>query len=364
MGRVFSGKKINKQTKRLSSIGAALFAVSQIVVAADDHANHGHGEHEHTSAAQASQHVHHSHGVGAWMFEYRFMRMDMDGLLDGTDNVSTEEISGATMVGGEAQKTPGKDYLMAPTAMTMDMHMLMAMYGVNDKLSVMGMLNYLDNDMDMVMHMTMPNGARVDRFSDMQTSGIGDTQIGAMYQVRSGLVASMMLSIPTGSIDEKVEMMGRNVRAAYPMQLGSGTYDLIPAITYNAGMGDWSYGGQAEYTYRISENDNDYALGDRLALGAWLKRSLNSTVNVAGRLNIVDWGKIDGADPDINVMMTPTGDPDAQGGTRADLVLDVSANFGGHTLGLAYGVPVYQDLNGPQMELQSIITFSYQYMTL
>ena len=40
----------------------------------------------------------------------------------------------------------------------MDMQMLMAMYGINDKFSIMGMVHYLSYDMDMVMHMFTPAG--------------------------------------------------------------------------------------------------------------------------------------------------------------------------------------------------------------
>jgi len=361
-------KKRHMGTVLAPVVSIVLLAGATVASAAEmNHDEHnGHSGHQHASAAQAGQHVHHSHGMGAWMVEYRFMRMEMDGLLDGTDSVSTEEISGVTMPmgGGNMTKTAGKNYLMAPTEMTMDMHMLMLMYGITDKVAVMGMLNYVKNDMDMVMHMTMPSSMVVDRQSDMQTSGIGDTQIGAMYQVDNGLVGSVMLSVPTGSIDEKVTMMGNRVQAGYPMQLGSGTYDLIPSITYNKKLNGWTYGGQAEYTYRIGENDNDYTLGDRLELSAWAKYSLDSTLNLAARLDIIDWDKIDGKDDDIAVMMSPTNDPDAQGGTRLDLTLDVSKRFGAHTAGLAYGVPIRQDLNGPQMEVQSMITLSYQYMMM
>jgi len=360
---------INKRQLLASVASVALLTGATAASAAEmNHEGHnGHSGHQHASAAQAGQHVHHSHGKGAWMVEYRFMRMEMDGLLDGTDSVSTEEISGATMPmgGGNMQKTAGKSYLMAPTEMTMDMHMVMLMYGLTDKVAIMGMLNYLKNDMDMIMHMTMEmNGNTSNVASNMQTSGVGDTQIGAMYQVEYGLVGSVMLSVPTGSIDEKVTMMGNKVQGGYPMQLGSGTYDLIPSITYNKKINGWTYGGQLEYTYHIGENDNDYTLGDRLELSAWAKYALDSSLNIAGRLDIIDWDKIDGKDPKIATMMSPTNDPDAQGGTRMDLTLDVSKRFGAHTAGLAYGVPIRQDLNGPQMEVKSMITLSYQYMMM
>ena len=51
---------------------------------------------------------------GHWMIAYQFMFDQMDGNLDGTNEVSSEEIL--------------QNFSFAPTAMTMQMHMFMVMY--------------------------------------------------------------------------------------------------------------------------------------------------------------------------------------------------------------------------------------------
>ena len=321
-----------------------------------DHSQHAqmdHSQMDHSSAAQASEHVHHAHGAGQWMFEYRYMRMDMEDLLDGSDSVSVKDVIGTMMAPGQ--------YMMAPTEMTMSMHMFMAMYGFSDKLSAMVMLNYLDNEMDMVNRMGVA--------SSMDTSGVGDTQVGAMYNMKNGWVGALSLSIPTGATDEEVENMmvpGTNRPAPYGMQLGSGTYDLIPSITYTAVQDSWTYGGQAEYTLRTGENDEEYTLGNKLEISAWGKYALNKIVSIGGRLDYLNAGEIDGENPNIpkpmGNFMAPTDDPANYGGTRIDLGVDVTAEFGGHTLGFGYAVPVKQDVNGIQLETQSILTLSYMYM--
>ena len=72
----------------------------------------GHGNED----MAASVHMHHGHGAGGWMFRYRFMRMNMKGLLDGTDDVDSRDISGVSMdMMGNRSLTPGRDYMMAPT---------------------------------------------------------------------------------------------------------------------------------------------------------------------------------------------------------------------------------------------------------
>jgi hypothetical protein len=314
-----------------------------------------HSQMDHSTAAQASEHVHHSHGAGQWMFEYRYMSMDMEDLLDGSDNVSVQDVIGTMMMPGT--------YMMAPTDMTMNMHMAMVMYGFTDKWSGMVMLNYLDNEMGMINRMGVA--------SSMETSGVGDTQVGAMYKIDDAWTAALSLSLPTGATDEKVNNMmtpdptDKRV-APYGMQLGSGTYDLIPSITYSASQGPWTYGGQAEYTLRTGENDDDYTLGNKLEISAWGKYAITKGVSLGGRLDYLNADEVDGVNPDIPTMMgnfmAPTDDPDNYGGTRLDLGLDVTAQVGGHTFGAGYAKPIQQDVNGIQLETQSIWTLSYMYM--
>ena len=127
---------------------------------------------------------------------------------------------------------------MVPTKMTMDMHMFGTMYAISDKWTLMAMLNYLDNDMDMIMPMNMS--------MDMGSSGIGDLKVAGLYDLAqwdSGrrMHLNLGLSLPTGSIDEK-HTNGNTL--GYGMQLGSGTYDFHPAITYLAQTDNYSYGAQ------------------------------------------------------------------------------------------------------------------------
>jgi hypothetical protein len=59
--------------------------------------------------------------------------------------------------------------------------------------------------------------------------------------------------------------------------------------------------------------------------------------------------------------MVQTADPDRQGGQRLDLVFGLNTLLpsslpGRNRLGVEIGVPVYQDLSGPQLETDWTIT--------
>lgn len=324
-----------------------------------DHSQHGgqpmNEQMEHKPGATA--HTHHGHGAGSWMLSYQYMNMSMDGLMDGTSDLATSDV---VMSGGGA-------YMMAPTKMTMDMHMLMGMYGFSDKVSMMVMANYLGKDMDMEASDGTP--------SSMSSSGVGDTMLGLMLRSSPNLVFSAGLSIPTGSIDEKGDMAMSammtmtNVQLPYAMQLGSGTYDVTPAMTWSGRLGAWSGSMQAAYTWRTGSNDNEYTLGNRLELDFSGKWAMTPAFFGTGRLKFSDWGNVSGADPTIAQSMmgnltSPAADPNAQGGSRADLMLGINGRFGGHGLGLEVGVPVYQNLDGPQMKTDMVIIVGYQFMMM
>lgn len=336
-----SDNKIKNMSVSLACAAALALPVGSFAAEGD------HQHHQHTQAAQAVSHVHHKHGAGQWMFEYRYMSMTMEDLLDGSDSVAATDV--ANMMGPYG-------YMMTPTEMTMDMHMLMVMYGVSDKTSVMVMFNSLDNSMDMLAM----NGMT----STMETSGTGDTLVGVMYQGSEHVTAGLMVSIPTGSIDEEITMrnpmsgMVMERPAPSGMQLGSGTYDLIPSMTINKG----GYGGMVEVTHRMDENDNEYTLGNKLKLSAWKKFKLGKAAKAGIRLDHTKTQKTQGLDPRITMVMSPTDDNDATGGTRTDLTLDVTGQFGPSTVGVAYTTPISQSLNGPQLELQSILTVNFQLM--
>jgi len=152
-----------------------------------------------------------------------------------------------------------------------------------------------------------------------------------------------------------------NIKAGYPMQLGSGTWDLIPSITYADSTDRFGWGFQANYRWRLGENDNDYTLGNVLQALGWGKYAMTPKLSGIGKLTIADWGRIDGQDPELNPDLAPTTDPNATGGTRVDLSLGLNGVLGkAHVLGIELGVPVYQDLNGPQLETDWIFSFSYQ----
>ncbi|AKH67704.1 Putative MetA-pathway of phenol degradation [Spongiibacter sp. IMCC21906] len=299
----------------------------------------------------------HTHKAGEWMLSYRYMSMAMGGNLDGSDGISSAEITGNMM-------NPGQ-YMVAPEDMVMTMHMLGAMYAPSDQLTVMAMLPWVSSEMD---HVTRMGG----RFTT-EAAGFGDVKLSALVNVYQSVSKAhkvhlnLGLSLPTGSIDERDDTPAMaNAKLPYPMQLGSGSIDVMPGMTYQ-GFGEiYSWGSQLMLTLPTAENDNDYQLGNRYGVSVWLARSWSTAVSTSLGLNYQYWQNIDGAREDLNPNMVPTADPDARAGQRADLSLGLNYLFirgslKGHRLALEYSQPIFQRLDGPHMELESTLTLGWQY---
>ncbi|WP_420458219.1 hypothetical protein [Neolewinella sp.] len=103
----------------------------------------------------------HLHGRGDLMLSYRFMTMEMNGLLEGDDPVSIDVVL--------------ERYPVVPRHMRMQMHMLGAMYSLSDRLTLMAMVPYLDNRMDLHTWMGV----------DFTTAsgGLGDVSVSALIKL-------------------------------------------------------------------------------------------------------------------------------------------------------------------------------------
>lgn len=312
------------------------------------------------NAAEPS-HLEHPHGAGTFMVEAMYMRMNMDGLRAGTSDVSTSEAIAA----------PGTyQHAQVPSTMTMDMYMLMPMYNFTKDLSAMLMFNYLNNNMDM----KGVNGCD----TSMSTSGVADTQASLSYKFLDDQFAvSMEVNLPTGSIDEKTKMdmymemggssmcmSGHTMKAPYGMQLGSGTFDYTPSLTYLGAYYSWRYGAQVSYKYRSGENINDYTLGNEAKAKLWVRKPVFG-VTLSGELDVKRWGSIKGADSEmwtntaagtgfggtpVTYKASPTNFTSNYGGTLAEVSLGVNVPVSMFYVLGELAFPVYQDLNGLQMK--------------
>ena len=275
---------------------------------------------------------------GKFMLSLSYMHMSMDGNRDGTDRMSTSDVL--------------DQFPVAPLDMDMDMFMLGGMYGITDDISVMAMVPFISLKMDHRTGMGVTFATR--------SSGLGDIRVLGGYKLWTGMGHTVKLtgglSLPTGSTDERdATPADPDAVLPYPMQLGSGTFDLLPGLVYTGNSSEWSWGGQIGAVVRLGENDEDYTLGNQYQGSLWAARKWTDWVSTSLRVSGEIVENIDGADPRLNPAMVPTADPDLRAGRFGSIGL--GANFivpSGPLTGVRLSVegtlPVYQWLDGPQLE--------------
>jgi hypothetical protein len=232
--------------------------------------------------------------------------------------------------------------------------MLGAMYAPSERVTLMAMGTYHHRTMD---HITRAGGA----FSTA-SNGIGDVTVGALIGLadwgRQSLFANLGLSVPLGSItatDVLPTSNGQAVQLPYPMQIGSGSWDVMPGLTYLGQVDRWSWGGQTRGTLRLGQNGRDWRLGHRGMLTFWAARELDRRASVSLRLAGETWSDISGADAagSVNPAVVPTARTDLRGGTQLDAGLGLNLyvpKANAFRVAAEFLLPVYRDLHGPQLE--------------
>jgi hypothetical protein len=313
----------------------------------------------------------HTHPAGQKMVGYRFMFMNMEGYREGTRELRDREVL--------------RQYPVVHTRMTMEEHMLELMYAPTDRLTLMAMLPYKFMAMDHLATNLVTRGqvTRPLRFTQ-RADGVGDVEVmglctllGNIKQGGHRVVANAGVSFPTGSIDARdyspLSAPSRRSRLEYPMQPGSGTYELLPGLTYLGEARRWSWGAQGLARVRLGANDHDYRFGNQYRLTAWGAYGFTDWFAPFVRLEGRWWGNLHGADPESppnsawpRSYRNPEADPDQQAGTRLDVLFGLSlyapkGTLKGSRITLEGGWPVHEDLDGPQLQSAWQMTVAWTY---
>ena len=298
----------------------------------------------------------HAHKTREVMLSYRFMAMDMQGLQSGTIALETTAVL--------------KDFMVSPTQMGMQMHVIGAMFAPHNSITLMAMMGYQQRNMEMEGAHDHKEGhhEHIIGTHEMSSSGIGDVKLESLLTLwqtdHFNLIGNIGVSLPTGSIAQTGT--DGNV-LPYPMQLGSGSFEGRPGITLFGYYGNWSYGGQLRGIFPLHTNANEYRHGNTLTATAWGARRLNNWFSLGGRFLFSDSGRIVGSHPDLNPNMSPSHRPDFRGGTRLDfavssnLMMPAGNLLAGHRIAVEFTLPIYQNLTGTQLKNVWRLTLGWQY---
>ena len=283
----------------------------------------------------------HGHKVNEVMASVRYMSMSMGQLYQGNSKVNAADVSGYTMV---------------PESMYMSMMMIGAMAGVSERLTLMSMIGVADKSMTATGMMK----------KSMSSSGLTDMKMSGLYTVskndRHVALAELGINLPLGSIEEKD---GGTTRLAYPMQLGSGTYDIQVGSTYTQFYNTFSFGGQLKTIVRTGKNSNGYRLGNQFSVTAWLSKILHEAVSVSARVTRQSRSDIEGADTTLMETMSPTNSTNTgfvYYNFATGMNIQLPKKWKGLRIAMEYTIPIYQHANNVQLGMDDCLTVGSQYL--
>ena len=317
-----------------------------------------HSHHHHSDAAFAPAGVmfdHMLHSQGEWMFGYRYMYGDQSGqTLHGTSVSPDSQILASGCAGNTCELTP--------SYMHMHMHMLDLMYAPTDWMTVMLMPQF----MDMNMLQRPVEGSGTDEFHKHRTAGVGDTGLYSMFKLyrddQHSLHTSLGITAPTGEVNIKMNPGHHGGETPgylhYGMQLGSGTWDFKPSLTYNGKHAEWFWGAQAAGTIRMQDqNRSGYALGNEAQVSLWSGYSLTKWLSTTVRGLFTSQAGVQNQFNAAHPISSTADYPFNYGGRFADvgfglniLIPEKSGALSGHRLGVEWLQPVSTDVNGYQLD--------------
>ena len=281
----------------------------------------------------------HTLKAGRALLSYRYDQGSFDDNFTSAHRVSTGSVL--------------TNFQFAPTRLFQDHQTALLEYGVTDDFTFLITLPFQHSRIDYV-----------DAGGGTLSSGFtnpGDIRISGLYvlyrEPGQQLHLNFGTSVPTGFLDSQTDQpLSLVPNLPYVIRTTSGTYDLLPGLTYRGQAELWTWGAQATGVIHTGLNRAGYEVGDQVDVTAWLSRRWGQRFGTSARFDAQGWGNVRKADPRLDPTLAPTNRPDLQGGARLNLLFGLNYYlpaqlFPGQLFSIEAGAPLFQSLEGPQLGL-------------
>ena len=343
------------------------------------HSGHA-GHHHHSQAPAGVMFDHMLNQPGGLMLGYRYMFSSQGGDMLHGANAATD----TSVVSGGC----GQDYAdgcqLAPLYMDMGMHMLDIMYAPTAWLNLMLMPQFMDMDMNLrKLDGAPPPKGHVHTGTGHATGGIGDTGMYALVKLfdhnSHHVHIGLGLSAPTADVDIKLRRTAKRDEGFihYGMQLGSGTWDFKPSLTYTGKSDAFAWGAQVSGTKRLeNKNESGFAFGDIFQATAWGGYDLNRWFSTTLRGVYTEQGAVSGQFKptpgvikhqlvdNVNPLSGSMDYPHNYGGRYWDVGFGLNftipdGELAGNRLGFEWLQPIATDVNGYQLDREGGFSASW-----
>ena len=267
---------------------------------------------------------------------------------------------------------------MVPSSFEFFGQSVSAAYCVTKDVTLVAATTYWEKWVDMYTYHAGTGPSALLGTSTGHTDGIGDTLLAGVWRVYHDTMNQLNLnigfSLPTGDTTANQTLfVPKNggsysyARAFYGMQPGSGTLDFMPGLAYSGVLDQWSWGLAYRGRFPMDSNPDGWRYGAWNDLTGWGGYTWLPGFETTLRLDGMTQGRIGGFDPLITGFAQGA-NPYFYGGQWVSIFGGVNLagkyfNIPKANLSLEVGLPVYQNLNGPQgaRAVQANMALTYKF---
>lgn len=234
-------------------------------------------------------------------------------------------------------------------------------YGITDRITAIITASMIQKQLSALTFFGETSGVPLGA-SNTGTKGFSDLTTSLAYKVHDDGTYRVLISsgfaYPLSSDTQNIQLLQSNgaysnERAFYSLQPGSRTLDYLPGIVSVAHYADWSWGLSYRGRIPLASNPQGWRFGDLHEFNGWVGYNFGANVTSTLRLCNTLQGAIRGNDPQISGASVPT-NPNYYGGFMTEIFggIGLDGSMIGHreiSLEMEAGLPLYQDLNGPQI---------------
>ena len=239
-------------------------------------------------------------------------------------------------------------YTVAPLTLSQQTHSAVFSWGLTESLTLMGSAEFSILEREQLTSTGILYITRVQEFGDVSATALYEVFREGPYRFNLALGAVA----PTGKSRTYADTpFGTRQALPYDQRPGGGTLGITPGATFQAQNENASVGAQFRARINVIDGVTDWTPGDRYEANGWGAYRINDVISVSGGLRWAMWGRIEGADPQLNPTMDPGNDPvtGLAGGQRADLPVGVNVRIPGGAL------------EGHRIALESVYTLHHDY---
>ncbi len=269
---------------------------------------------------------------------------------------------------GKRDRTPAQaaaffiPYEQAPTDLDVRIHTFELAYAPHSRVTLVVEIPFIQKELRRIEIATLLR-------NEDETDGIGDVGFFMVVPfIRRGRESSQFhigLDVPTGSIRRG----GDDKRLPYDNQIGNGTVDLEWGLSYQGERDFVSWGGKVFGHHPTGRSGTKWREGSRFDFSAWSALKLLRGISTSLRFAAVKTNNINGFDRSLDLVADgPSSNPKARGGWRIDVApgwtidfAELAPKLARQRLAFEFAIPLYQDLDGPQLERQWTLKAGWQW---